>query len=62
MAKLRLIIEDCDGGVALSIEGEENFPASTAHWTPAQRAAMWAYHALGTPAQDLATTETEGEG
>lgn len=64
MAKLKLIVEDVDdaGGISLAIEGEENFPASTANWTPAQRAAMWAYHALGTPGQDLATTDTEGEG
>lgn len=64
MAQIRLIIEDCgkDGEISLAIEGDENFPAATKYWTSAQRAAMWAYHALGTPGQDLATTDTEGEG
>ena len=64
MAKIIIIIEDCDdeGGISLAVEGEENFPANTKDWTSAQRAAMWCYHALGQPGQDLATTDHEGEG
>jgi hypothetical protein len=64
MAKLILIIEDHGdtGGITIALQGQETFPAHTKEWTPAQRAAMWAYHALGTPGQDLATTDAEGEG
>ena len=64
MAKLILIIEDhgSDGSITINLQGQETFPAHTKEWTSAQRAAMWAYHALGTPGQDLATTKTEGEG
>lgn len=64
MAKLRLVIEDHgdDGEITINLEGEENFPAHMEAWTSAQRAAMWCYHALGTPGQDLATMDTEGEG
>ncbi len=63
MAKLKLIIEDFgdEGGIALSVDGQEDFPAHTKDWTSAQRATMWAYHALGTPGQDLSTMDTEGE-
>lgn len=61
MAKVKLIIEDVgDGGISLALEGTGPFPADMSKWTSAQRAAMWCYHALGTPGQDLATIETEG--
>lgn len=63
MAKVRMTIEDNeDGTISVSLEAEENFPASSSYWSSAQQAAMWAYHALGTPSQDLATTDVEGEG
>lgn len=60
MAKVNLIIEDnLDGTIRMEIIASEGFPPQTKDWTDAQQAGMYAYHLLGTPAQDLRTTEVE---
>jgi hypothetical protein len=63
MAKIILTIEDQpDGSIELNLEANEDLPKNMKDWSTAMRAGMFAYHALGVPTNDLATTDTEGGG
>ena len=58
MPKVNLIIEDnVDGTIRMEIIADEHFPSDTKSWSDAQQAAMYAYHLLGTPSQDLRTMD-----
>lgn len=63
MATVNLIITDRpDGSIELNLEADTDLPANMKAWTSAMRAGMFAYHSLGIPSNDLATTDMEGEG